>query len=78
MMLLKVFGCEFDTAFGNLYVEVPPLGELYVEREAHVRGRWWFDYMAEGRTLQFFVGKTHIILCRSRNATSDQSEMPVA
>jgi hypothetical protein len=64
-MLLKVLGCEFEASFRHFYGEVDRLGQLMIEPRSVVRGRRWLDYMRGERCLEFFLGQTHIVLCRS-------------
>ena len=58
-------GFEIEAGRGAVYAAVPFVGELWVESDAQVRGRWWADLMMEGGNLHLYCGKRHTVLCLS-------------
>ena len=63
-MIVKCLGCEIELCLKFFYASVPRFGGLFIEFGAVVRGNWWADYIIDEGTLELFLGKTYIVLCR--------------
>lgn len=61
----------FTTAqgrFRGLFLALPRIGELWLERDDTARGRWWLDASRHENALELFAGRTYVVLTASRLA----------
>lgn len=78
MTRVKFLGCEIDLSLTYFYGSFCLIGEVCVEMRSVVKGRWWLDYMYDKGCLELFVGRTHIILCRPYQPTSNRNDLSAA
>lgn len=57
-----------DGRFHGLFFSIPHVGELWVERDAVVRGRRWLDTSRHRNSLEVFAGQAYVVLSASRLA----------